>query len=413
MRQNLVGSSLVAALAALASAQSIDARAPSFPSNQGFFANVDASSPQMLADSFVVDAVNFPLGVTLGRVDWWGFVSDNLNPEGPLDISEIEAFHIDVYNNDGPGGAPGTLVQDNLVLAIDLEVTTFGGPTDSDVGGQAYALGANLPIPVSLAAAETYWIAINADVAGSALADGLFSWITTGSLVPDTQVAANNSGSWFTVSLGTSLAFAVEQVLDSDADGLSDADEINIYGTDPFDEDTDDDGVTDGDEIDLLVNGGLLCLSPLNPDSDGDSVSDGDEQLLMTNPCDADTDGDGLPDNLDPLPLDPGGNESEIEQDIRDIATTIELLPLDEINAKNEKAAAGRQNALCSKLNKAAKEAAEGDFAKAIDRLEKVLDKINGDPRKQWLVDDEPGETTKADIIEAIEFQILVLTFLL
>ena len=37
--------------------------------------------------------------------------------------------------------------------------------------------------------------------------------------------------------------------LDSDQDGLSDADEINVYGTNPLKSDTDGDGYLDGDEV--------------------------------------------------------------------------------------------------------------------------------------------------------------------
>lgn len=42
---------------------------------------------------------------------------------------------------------------------------------------------------------------------------------------------------------------ADETELDSDGDGLSDADEVNIYGTDPHDPDTDGDGFSDGEEV--------------------------------------------------------------------------------------------------------------------------------------------------------------------
>jgi len=38
-------------------------------------------------------------------------------------------------------------------------------------------------------------------------------------------------------------------VLDTDNDGLTDADEVNIYQTDPFNSDTDGDGFSDGDEV--------------------------------------------------------------------------------------------------------------------------------------------------------------------
>ncbi len=40
-----------------------------------------------------------------------------------------------------------------------------------------------------------------------------------------------------------------EEIIDSDGDGLSDYDEINIYGTDPLNPDTDGDGYNDGEEV--------------------------------------------------------------------------------------------------------------------------------------------------------------------
>lgn len=77
---------------------------------------------------------------------------------------------------------------------------------------------------------------------------------------------------------------------DSDGDGLTDIDEINIYHTDPYDPDTDNDGLTDGEEVQLGTD-------PLNPDTDGDGLTDGDEVLLYgTDPKDVDGDGDGLSD---------------------------------------------------------------------------------------------------------------------
>lgn len=66
--------------------------------------------------------------------------------------------------------------------------------------------------------------------------------------------------------------------LDSDGDGLSDDDEINIYGTDPFNPDTDGDGLTDGQEV--LIHG----TDPLNPDTDGDGFNDFREVFMVTDP---------------------------------------------------------------------------------------------------------------------------------
>jgi len=57
---------------------------------------------------------------------------------------------------------------------------------------------------------------------------------------------------------------------DSDGDGLTDGDEINVHSTDPRGSDTDDDGVPDGWEIDHGYD-------PTLPDSDGNGILDGDE----------------------------------------------------------------------------------------------------------------------------------------
>lgn len=117
---------------------------------------------------------------------------------------------------------------------------------------------------------------------------------------------------------------------DTDGDGLSDGDEVNIHNTDPLVKDTDDDGLLDGDEVNVyktnplvkdtdddgLLDGDEVNIHKTNPlvkDSDGDGLSDGDEvNVYKTNPLVKDTDGDGIPDGqeitdkTDPLdPLDP------------------------------------------------------------------------------------------------------------
>ena len=68
---------------------------------------------------------------------------------------------------------------------------------------------------------------------------------------------------------------------DSDADGVSDSDEIDFYGTDALDPDTDDDGLGDADE--LLTYG----ANPLLADTDGDGISDGEEVTAGSDALDA------------------------------------------------------------------------------------------------------------------------------
>ncbi len=81
---------------------------------------------------------------------------------------------------------------------------------------------------------------------------------------------------------------------DSDNDGITDNDETDIYGTDPYNPDTDDDGIQDGTEIGLTLadigpetdiewfvpdEDPTTTTSPTNWDTDGDFISDGDEDL--------------------------------------------------------------------------------------------------------------------------------------
>ncbi len=76
---------------------------------------------------------------------------------------------------------------------------------------------------------------------------------------------------WFVIWTG---GCAGTQTPDSDGDGLNDAEEIEIYGTDPFSADTDNDGLADGQEV---ISYGT---DPKNPDTDGDGILDGQEGFL-------------------------------------------------------------------------------------------------------------------------------------
>ncbi|MDX1480668.1 MAG: S8 family serine peptidase [Woeseiaceae bacterium] len=81
---------------------------------------------------------------------------------------------------------------------------------------------------------------------------------------------------------------------DTDADGLTDGDEVNVYGTNPAASDTDADGLTDFDELNVHAT------DPNNDDSDGDRLGDGEEVTSWgTDPLDTDTDADGVDDYVE------------------------------------------------------------------------------------------------------------------
>ena len=61
---------------------------------------------------------------------------------------------------------------------------------------------------------------------------------------------------------------------------MNDFDELFVYGTSPFDQDSDDDRLLDGEEV-------LLGTNPTLFDTDGDGVGDGQEIKDGTDPLNA------------------------------------------------------------------------------------------------------------------------------
>ena len=183
--------------------------------------------------------------------------------------------------------------------------------------------------------------------------------------------------------------------LDSDGDGLPDDVEI-LIGTDPNDADSDDDGVDDGTEVDIETD-------PLDADSDDDTINDGDEIANGTDPLNPDTDNDGVNDNVDPTPTEPGVPADFIEQMIQDFCDSIAAEPLSSFKAKNNNAAAGRQNALCNKIRAAGHMWNAGNIFGAADKLDgDVRDKIS-----DWM-----NDPAKSDALLELDI-ILILTGLL
>ncbi len=184
------------------------------------------------------------------------------------------------------------------------------------------------------------------------------------------------------------LTLAPVLPVDSDMDRLPDADETALHGTDPFNPDTDGDGLDDGTE--LLDIG---CGGALTPDTDGDSIPDGEEVLEGTNPCDADSDADCLPDWFDPLPLDPGSGTGQLEDATRLLADQVAALSLDSFNGPNANANHGRRNALANKIREAANLLSIGDLPGALSQLHSAMERVDGiAPPPDWIEDPEVAE---------------------
>jgi hypothetical protein len=96
-------------------------------------------------------------------------------------------------------------------------------------------------------------------------------------------------------------------VKDSDGDGLEDGPEINTHGSDPTLVDTDGDTLLDGAEVNTHGS------DPTLTDSDGDTLNDDEEVAagadgFLTDPAKADTDDDGVSDDVDTEPTDPAND---------------------------------------------------------------------------------------------------------
>lgn len=92
---------------------------------------------------------------------------------------------------------------------------------------------------------------------------------------------------------------------DSDGDGLNDAEETTKYATNPFSADSDNDGLSDVEEIITYHT------NPSSRDSDNDGLSDKEEIERGSNPLKGDTDGDGVGDAEDKCPDVPGPHTAD------------------------------------------------------------------------------------------------------
>ncbi|WP_225888062.1 adventurous gliding motility protein AgmC [Myxococcus xanthus] len=269
-------------------------------------------------------------GVTVGTVvadpsgNWSLPVGDTLS-EGPHTVSvtaEDEAgntsttvTHTFIVDT----SAPDTLIISGPPLTEAPGTATFDFDSDESpvtyecsLDGAAYVPCSD-PVTFTGLAGGSHTLSVRAvDEAGNV--DGtpaIYNW----------SVAVDTDGDGLTdaeeVVLGTDPENA-----DTDGDGLPDGIEVNTAGTDPLDDDSDDDGILDGNE-DANHNGIVDEgeTDPNNWDTDGDLLSDGLE-LGLAEPQGADTDTTRFVADADPTtttdPLNPDTDGGSVRDGIED-----------------------------------------------------------------------------------------------
>ncbi len=220
-------------------------------------------------------------------------------------------------------------------ISLDTHISVWSHPVQGKL-----SLGNNGTIFITGAAPGESPEIIAIDLAGDQDTDGMpdFWEDRFGLDKNDPSDAASDSDGDGLFNLDEYLSGTDPLDTDSDADGLTDGDEVNLHGTNPVTADSDFDGLTDFDELTTYLT------DPTSADSDGDRMPDGwevdnaldpvvDDALndpdvdnldnvteygLSTDPNNSDTDSDGMPDgwevdnNLDPL-TDDAGNDPDAD----------------------------------------------------------------------------------------------------
>ena len=198
---------------------------------------------------------------------------------------------------------PGLAITYCLGLGTDPLIADSDG--DGLVDGDEVSLGAN---------------PLDSDTDDDGLLDGQEAALGTDPLDSDSD-GDRLSDRW-EIDNGLDPLDPADGASDADDDGLSFAQETLDYGTDPDCWDSDADGLSDGDEITLGTN-------PLHGDSDGDELPDGYEVRIGTNPLLYDTDGDRLSDGWEHFhspynPLDAA--DGAADADLDGLSNAVEIL---------------------------------------------------------------------------------------
>ncbi|MEZ7516057.1 Ig-like domain-containing protein, partial [Flavobacterium frigidarium] len=279
--------------------------------------NSDGSYTYQSATGFIgTDSYVYTVGD--GQATATGMVTFTVNAANPNDTEPIanndliyiniaETTVLDILQNDV--FAPGS------ILTVSIPVTPINGTvTVNNDGSINYS-----PNPNFTTGQETftYLVCTSTGLCSSAS--------VTVSIIECVTILTSDCDNDGLINQEEDILGTDPLIPDTDNDGLTDGEEVTL-GTDPLNPDTDGDGVIDGTEVDDNTNPLDGCdsieehvtvkqsINFLTTDCDGDGLPNGEEiGVDPTNP--RDTDGDGIPDYLEP------NNKSEKEINVNQLIT--------------------------------------------------------------------------------------------
>jgi alpha-tubulin suppressor-like RCC1 family protein len=194
-------------------------------------------------------------------------------------------------------GADLVSAGDSAGLATDRTPRLwYWGGSPEDLGGDGPASTPHYAPYSASSITSALALAVGSNATLAARVDGSV-WSTGSNLNGSLGIGVSGSVSSWTSTSGLTLASNTWLTTDPDGDGLPVWREY-LLGTDPLNADTNGNGVPDGADA-------STGSAAANPDVDGDGLSWVQEAARGTDPYQADSDGDGVGDLLDLFPLDP------------------------------------------------------------------------------------------------------------
>ena len=123
-----------------------------------------------------------------------------------------------------------------------------------------------------------------------------------------------------------------------------------------------------------------------------------------------DSDGDSIPDDIDPLPADPTGTDDFVARDLRNLGVYVVRSSSVAFSARIANGRRQRRSVLGNKLSSAANAVTAGDVEEAVEQLNSLFLKLDGKPEPEdWM---EPGTTEKSTVAGRIRRDLVLLGYL-